>query len=87
MVRTTGHSNKIAIDSIKKDARNRHARRVLHPTMTNNPIDTDVFEVNPYEGHPSLTQLESEVLWEYAKLSQHVKIVSFLPNFGTKADF
>ena len=55
--------------------------------MTNNPIDTDVFEVNPYEGHPSLTQLESEVLWEYAKLSQHVKIVSFLPHFETKADF
>lgn len=35
-----------------------------------------VFERNPYEGHPNLTELEAEVLWEYAKLSQNVKDVS-----------
>lgn len=35
-----------------------------------------IFESNPYDGHPSLSQLEAEVLWEYAKLSQHIKIVS-----------
>ena len=40
--------------------------------------DKQIFEVNPYEGHASLTQLEAEVLWEYAKLSQHVKIVQTL---------
>jgi DASH complex subunit DAD3 len=34
-----------------------------------------IFEVNPYESHPSLTPIESEVLWEYAKLSQHIKDV------------
>ncbi|KAG1756324.1 DASH complex subunit Dad3-domain-containing protein [Suillus paluster] len=32
-----------------------------------------IFDVNPYESHPSLTALEADVLWEYAKLSQHVK--------------
>lgn len=34
-----------------------------------------IFENNPYEGLPSLTELEAEVLWEYAKLSQNVKDV------------
>jgi len=33
----------------------------------------DVFDFNPYEAHPSLSPLEADVLWEYAKLSQHVK--------------
>ncbi|KAI0782227.1 DASH complex subunit Dad3-domain-containing protein [Abortiporus biennis] len=32
-----------------------------------------VFESNPYEGHPNLTELEAEVLWQYAKLSQNIK--------------
>jgi len=32
-----------------------------------------IFSVNPYENHPSLTQLEADVLWEYAKLNQHIK--------------
>ncbi|KAA1469362.1 DASH complex, subunit Dad3, partial [Dentipellis sp. KUC8613] len=32
-----------------------------------------VFETNPYEDHPSVSQLEADVLWEYAKLSQHLK--------------
>ena len=38
----------------------------------------DIFSVNPYENHHSLTQLQSEVLWEYAKLAYHVKAVSIL---------
>ncbi|VDB82677.1 unnamed protein product [Peniophora sp. CBMAI 1063] len=32
-----------------------------------------VFEANPYAGHHSLSTLEAEVLWEYAKLNQHIK--------------
>ncbi|KAG6814556.1 hypothetical protein H0H92_000084 [Tricholoma furcatifolium] len=39
-------------------------------SMTN-----DVFLSNPYESHPSLSTVEAEVLWEYAKLAQHVKLV------------
>ena len=35
-----------------------------------------IFEINPYENHPELTQTEAEVLWEYAKLNQRLKIVS-----------
>lgn len=38
-----------------------------------------IFETNPYEGHPSLTNLEAEVLWQYAKLAQNVKEVSQFP--------
>jgi hypothetical protein len=34
-----------------------------------------IFSVNPYENHPSLTQIEAEVLWEYAKLNQNIKTV------------
>lgn len=34
-----------------------------------------IFDTNPYESHPSLSPLESDVLWEYAKLSQHIKEV------------
>ncbi|KAI0032838.1 DASH complex subunit Dad3-domain-containing protein [Vararia minispora EC-137] len=33
----------------------------------------DVFQHNPYDDHPSLTPFEADVLWEYAKLSQHIK--------------
>ncbi|KAF8636671.1 hypothetical protein AX17_003477 [Amanita inopinata Kibby_2008] len=36
----------------------------------------DIFTVNPYEGHPSLSQIEVHVLWEYAKLAQHVRLVT-----------
>lgn len=35
----------------------------------------EIFSENPYEGHPSLSELESQVLWEYAKLAQHIKQV------------
>ncbi|KAG8217669.1 DASH complex subunit Dad3-domain-containing protein, partial [Butyriboletus roseoflavus] len=33
----------------------------------------DVFDVNPYESHPALSTTEMELLWEYAKLAQHIK--------------
>ncbi|THU88614.1 hypothetical protein K435DRAFT_754968 [Dendrothele bispora CBS 962.96] len=40
------------------------------------PIPTgNIFEENPYEGHPSLTTTQAEVLWEYAKLAQIVKLI------------
>jgi DASH complex subunit DAD3 len=42
------------------------------PAVMSSPI----FDVNPYESHPQLTSLEGEVLWEYAKLAQHVRDVS-----------
>lgn len=38
--------------------------------------DEEVHDVNPYEGNPNLTQLESEVLWQYAVLAQNIKEVS-----------
>ena len=34
-----------------------------------------VFQTNPYEGHPNLSELEAEVLWQYAQLSQSIKEV------------
>ncbi|KAF9246366.1 DASH complex subunit Dad3-domain-containing protein [Melanogaster broomeanus] len=33
----------------------------------------DIFDANPYESHPGMTTNEAEVLWEYAKLAQHIK--------------
>jgi len=42
--------------------------------MTATVISPDsIFDTNPYETHPSLSPLEADVLWEYAKLSHHVK--------------
>lgn len=41
------------------------------------PSANDIFITNPYAGHPELTSTESDVLWEYAKLAQNVKLVSF----------
>ena len=43
-------------------------------------MSTQIFEVNPYENHPELSQTEAEVLWEYAKLNQRLKIVN-TPSF------
>jgi DASH complex subunit DAD3 len=34
---------------------------------------SEIFVKNPYESHPNLAVTEAEVLWEYAKLAQHVK--------------
>ncbi|KAJ4475720.1 DASH complex subunit Dad3-domain-containing protein [Lentinula aciculospora] len=36
----------------------------------------NLFDENPYENHPSLSPVEAEVLWEYAKLAQNVKLVT-----------
>ncbi|KIP12359.1 hypothetical protein PHLGIDRAFT_21144 [Phlebiopsis gigantea 11061_1 CR5-6] len=41
--------------------------------MATSLSSSNVFETNPYEGHPSLSELEAEVLWQYAKLAQNVK--------------
>ena len=38
-------------------------------------MSTQIFEINPYENHPELSQTEAQVLWEYAKLNQRLKIV------------
>jgi hypothetical protein len=42
---------------------------------SNPSSSSEILSVNPYENHPSLTQIEAEVLWEYAKLNQHIKDV------------
>ncbi|RDB21524.1 DASH complex subunit dad3 [Hypsizygus marmoreus] len=44
--------------------------------MTSPMPPNDIFNTNPYESHPGLTATEAEVLWEYAKLAQHVKQVT-----------
>jgi hypothetical protein len=44
--------------------------------MASTLSNSNVFETNPYEGHPNLSELEAEVLWEYARLAQNVKEVS-----------
>jgi hypothetical protein len=49
----------------------------LHTTSVTGTA-SEVFIKNPYESHPSLTSTEAEVLWEYAKLAQHVKDVCAL---------
>ena len=36
---------------------------------------SQIFAINPYEDHPSLSAHEAEVLWEYAKLNQQIKDV------------
>lgn len=46
------------------------------PESPTTSMSTQIFEANPYENHPELTQTEAEVLWEYAKLNQRLKIVS-----------
>lgn len=60
----------------RRDAKAECKCKVWTTIMASAEPDKQIFEVNPYDGHASLTQLEAEVLWEYAKLSQHVKIVS-----------
>ena len=42
--------------------------------MSSQPSN-EIFLVNPYQSHPSLTPLEAEVLWEYAKLAQNIRMV------------
>ena len=47
-------------------------------SATTSVSSSQIFSINPYENHPSLTQLEADVLWEYAKLNQHIKDVRLL---------
>ncbi|KIK54458.1 hypothetical protein GYMLUDRAFT_177016 [Collybiopsis luxurians FD-317 M1] len=44
--------------------------------MSSPPPSGNIFDENPYADHPSLSQIETEVLWEYAKLAQNVKQVT-----------
>ncbi|KAF9566370.1 hypothetical protein CPC08DRAFT_628511 [Agrocybe pediades] len=44
--------------------------------MTSQPSTNDIVTTNPYESHPSLTPLESAVLWEYAKLAHNVRMLT-----------
>lgn len=50
-------------------------RRAHNLAMTTQPPSNEIFTINPYESHPSLTPLEASVLWEYAKLAQNVRMV------------
>ncbi|KAF7318180.1 hypothetical protein HMN09_00326200 [Mycena chlorophos] len=43
--------------------------------MASPPPVNDIFTENPYAGNPSLSTLETEVLWEYAKLAQNLKLL------------
>ena len=43
--------------------------------------NSQIFSINPYEDHPSLTRIEADVLWEYAKLNQHIKDVRYHHQF------
>jgi DASH complex subunit DAD3 len=42
--------------------------------MSSQPSN-EILLVNPYQSHPSLTPLEADVLWEYAKLAQNLRMV------------
>lgn len=42
--------------------------------MSSQPSN-EIFLVNPYQSHTSLTPVEAEVLWEYAKLAQNLRVV------------
>jgi len=44
--------------------------------MASSMAANDIFTTNPYESHPALSPTEAEVLWEYAKLAQNVKMVT-----------
>lgn len=46
------------------------------PPTASASSSNDIFSVNPYDGHPQLKPVEAEVLWEYAKLAQHVRILT-----------
>ena len=42
--------------------------------MSSQPSN-EIFLVNPYQSHASLTPVEAEILWEYAKLAQNLRTV------------
>ncbi|KAF7315693.1 hypothetical protein MIND_00084900 [Mycena indigotica] len=39
------------------------------------PPALEIFAENPYAGNPALSPIEGEVLWEYAKLAQNLKLL------------
>ncbi|KAJ6531639.1 DASH complex subunit Dad3-domain-containing protein [Mycena vulgaris] len=41
--------------------------------MASPPPPPDIFAENPYANHPSLSTIQKEVLWEYAKLAENLK--------------
>lgn len=43
--------------------------------MNQSTSGPEIFTTNPYTDHPSLSETEAEVLWQYAKLSQNIKEV------------
>ena len=47
---------------------------------------SQIFTINPYEDHPSLSPLEAEVLWEYAKLNQQIKDVRTTSSLSAQAE-
>lgn len=69
-------------------SRKPQARDDLTSTLTPSPLlarvgsvmnqstsGPEIFATNPYADHPSLSETEAEVLWQYAKLSQNIKEV------------
>lgn len=36
-------------------------------------LASSIHDANPYEGQPGLSELEADVLWQYARLAQNVK--------------
>jgi hypothetical protein len=61
----------------------RFCSRTKRMSTTATSGGSQIFTINPYEDHPSLSPLEAEVLWEYAKLNQQIKDVrtpSPIPN-------
>lgn len=49
--------------------------------MATSLSNSTTFDTNPYEGHPNLSELEAEVLWQYALLAQNVKEVRAFHHF------
>lgn len=41
--------------------------------MSDSASKSNVLTSNPYESHLDVSTIEAEVLWEYAKLAQHIK--------------
>jgi DASH complex subunit DAD3 len=48
--------------------------------MASSLSNSTALESNPYDGLPNLTELEAEVLWQYAKLAQNIKEVGTSPS-------
>lgn len=71
----TGIRRRRTVASHKRDTiiPSRFAR--VESTMNQSTSGPEIFATNPYADHPSLSETEAEVLWQYAKLSQNIKEV------------